>query len=721
MEGEKIVKESEKKHDSSKKSKKIKFKKLNFKKLDFKKLKFKGSKSQKPESKKSKFNKINFNSIKAKLIMAFSLLIIISSITLGYTSLKEARSLAMVQEEKSLISIAYEGAKLTQSRIQAQLKTLEMVSYRNDIRTMDLDTIIPILKEQVEKTDFREMAIVELDGFAYYSNGEMRQMGKRDNIQKAFKGESSISDLITSAVSGELSIIFTVPVEKDGKVVGALIADADGSTLTNISADTGYGNDGRGFIINNGGTIVGHPDEELVVRRFNPVTASEMKEEYKSYGEVLKNASSRKRGMGEYNYENKEYHIGYAPIEDTEWIFLFEKESDVFLSPIKSIQQKVFGTGFIILIISIVLTYILGDQIIRPMRGAITISNRIADLDLTEDIPEKFISRKDEVGDLSKAFQGIIDNLRHIIDEINSSSDQVAAASQQLMASSQESSTTAEEVARVVEEIAKGASEQAQSTQEGTEKAVALEEIMEKNQMYLAGLNTSSEKVISIVDEGINEVEELSKISEENSMAIKEIHQVILKTDESSQKIGDASEVIASIANQTNLLALNAAIEAARAGEAGRGFAVVAEEIRKLAEQSSASTEEIDRVVKELQDNSKNAVKTMDRVNDITREQSIKVENNKKKYSAIYEAIEYTFNAIEKLNISEENIKEAKDEILNTLQNLSAIAEENSASTQQASASMEEQTASMEEIAGSSEGLAELAQGLNTIIDRFKI
>src|SRR5690606_17996697 len=104
---------------------------------------------------------------------------------------------------------------------------------------------------------------------------------------------------------------------------------------------------------------------------------------------------------------------------------------------------------------------------------------------------------------------------------------------------------------------------------------------------------------------------------EESGRAIESIYQSITKTNESSAKIGEASDLIKSIAEQTNLLALNAAIEAARAGEHGKGFAVVADEIRKLAEEAAASTRVIDEMIKNLQSDVDQAVTTMNRVEEI--------------------------------------------------------------------------------------------------------
>ncbi|WFA07942.1 methyl-accepting chemotaxis protein [Tissierella sp. Yu-01] len=672
-------------------------------------------------AKKINIKKANKTSIRSKLIISFSVIILLSSIVTGLISLRNGSTSLTKAAEDSIGIAANDGAKLTVSRIETQIKTLEMIALREDFQTMDWEIQQPILQNQLNRSDFLELAVVGPSGKATYSDGTDVQLGDLHYITEALKGEANVTDPLISRLSNESVINFTVPIEREGKVVGALLGSRDANTLSEITDDTGYGEEGYGYIINGYGVFMAHPDRQKVLNRFNPILEAQKDENLETISLLFKKAFEEKTGVGNYNDNGKRLYAGFSPVEGTDWMFFVVGYEDEILASIPTLQRSIVLAVAIILIISIIIISFISNTITKPIIQSVKQAENLANLDLTQDVSEKLIKNSDETGDLARAFQNTINSLREIIREVSGSSEQVAFASEGLTTTAQQSAIAAEEVTKTVEEIARGASEQALSTEDGSSKATLLGESIEKNKNYINNLNNYGEKITSIVDEGLDEINNLSKITEESTKANNEIQEVIIKTNESSNKIGHASNLISSIAEQTNLLALNAAIEAARAGEAGKGFAVVAEEIRKLAEQSSTSTKEIDNIVNELQNNSQDAVKTMQRVSIISKEQTNSVVNNKKKYLLISDSIKDAIEAIKNLYVSSNEMEEMKNAILDTLQSLTAIAEENSASTQEASASMEEQTASIEQIAGASEGLSELAQNLQMIIRRFKM
>ncbi|AOT73217.1 methyl-accepting chemotaxis protein [Geosporobacter ferrireducens] len=660
-------------------------------------------------------------SIKTKLIISFCILILLSSVILGTISLQSVSKTLTKEAEKTLSSLALKGAEVIEGRIATHRRTLEMIALRDDIGSMDWEIQQPILQRQVERTDFIELGVMQPDGTVYYSSGRTIQLGEKDPTRKALEGDKHAHNFGISPSTQDIVLAYAIPIERDGKVVGALLGRRDGNVLSEIADDIGYGDDGYGYIINNNGIIIGHPDREKVFKQSTPIEEAKNDESLSPVAELFEKMLEEKTGIRNYSFQGNDLYAAYASIQNTNWILVITANEREVLSAIPEIQKRIIIFASVILLVSIAITYLIGNSITKPIIRIADHSKKIANLDITHDVPESFLKKKDEIGALSKALQSITNNLREIIREISNFSKQVAVASEELTTTSQQSATAAEEVSKTVEEIARGASGQARNTEEGSSKAILLGETIGKDQDYIKNLNTASNKVTEVVSGGLKEIDNLSRITEESNGATKEIYEVIVKTNDSSNKIGQASNVIASIAEQTNLLALNAAIEAARAGEAGRGFAVVAEEIRKLAEQSSASTKAIDEIVNELQNNVQNAVKTMERVSAISKEQTRSVVQNKDKYLLIDQAMKDAEQAVEQLNASGEEMEKMKDEILDTLQNLSAIAEENAAATQQATASMEEQTASIEEIASASEGLSELAQNLQSIIMKFKV
>lgn len=430
-------------------------------------------------------------------------------------------------------------------------------------------------------------------------------------------------------------------------------------------------------------------------------------------------------GIGEYTYNEVQRFVGYAPIEGSNWMVVLSVESSEVLGRINQLIIILLVSVTLIIILGITITYFASSSISRPIVLLTKHIEKLSDFDLTADesqADKAYLSRKDEIGRVTRALDIMQRNFVDLIQNVERVSKEVSVASQELTATSQQSAMAANEVATTIEEIARGASDQARDTENGATAMLEMGQSLEQNQSYMMDLNASSDQVIQLKNEGMETIRVLVEKTDESNQAVAEIYGVITDTDEGAQQIVAASQMIQSIADQTNLLALNAAIEAARAGEAGRGFAVVADEIRKLAEQSSKFTDEIKQIVSDLILKTNNAVSTMQQLKtDIMHTQSVSVKEAKEKFEGITEAVEVTKDIINKLNLSSEGMNDMKDQMLQVIQSLSAIAEENAAGTEEASASTEEQTAAIEEVANASQELAQMAQDLNGLISKFKL
>ena len=659
-----------------------------------------------------------------RIALLVAILILIVSIGLGFTGYKFSSNVVLDQVEEAILQLAEEGVQHIEAVIAKDLNVLQEVANRDRTKSMDWETQLISLNSDVARLGYLDMAVVTPDGIAkYILSGQTADLGDRDYIKKAFDGEANISNVLISKVENKPVVMYAVPIKKGSSVVGVLIGRRDGTALNEITDSMGFGKNGYAYIMGIDGTLYAHPERDNVLNQRNVLGDIETNGEFKNWGLAIEKLGVGNEGVVNYELLGSKRYIGVVPMESTGWLVgVGAHEKDV-LGGLHNLRNIILIGTIVFMIFGILAAMYLGKSISKPITELSNIIERISNYDITIDEDSaamNYLKRKDEIGDISKSLLTMNKNLLNLIKNISESAQYVASSSEELTATSQQSSTASEEVARAIEDIAAGASDQARDTEKGALDVEELGRQIDNIQREIEFLNKGTEEINTLKNEGLEIIKDLVEKTNISNNAAREIHEIILNTNESAEKIESASLMIKSIAEQTNLLALNAAIEAARAGEAGRGFNVVAEEIRKLAEESNRFTEEITEIIHELTEKTGNSVNTMEEVNKIAQSQKDSVELTNNKFKGIANSIDDMKKLMYSIYESGQQMEVEKDEIISVLQNLSAISEENAAGTEEASASVEEQTSSVEEIANASEALAQLAVEMQESVAKFK-
>ena len=392
----------------------------------------------------------------------------------------------------------------------------------------------------------------------------------------------------------------------------------------------------------------------------------------------------------------------------------------------KEIQNETLNSikiSVLTISIFIIVMFLLSVMIVRYLR--INIKEITNDMDKLANnnlgFEPHIVNSKDELGILSISIRAMIDALRGIISLLNSSSNELENTSLTMKVNANEVTTSINEIANAIGEIAESAGTQAADTEMVSKEINVLGDVINRNTNSTNQLSSASTQIQEVTNEGISVINHLLEITTENTQAFNKIFDTINKTSDSAVKIGEVSNIIAGIAEQTNLLALNAAIEAARAGEAGKGFSVVADEIRKLAEQSTSSTSQIDHMLKELKENIQSANIISDLVKDAVKLQAESVDETKNKYLIIVDIIEIINKEIIALSNVSKELEKSRSEVVGVVSSLTAIAEENAASTEQTSATTEEVLATMITISELGEDVNRLSMELKELILAFEL
>ena len=470
------------------------------------------------------------------------------------------------------------------------------------------------------------------------------------------------------------------------------------------------------YVVTKDGTMMYHPTEEKIGQPVENEVVKGLVAQIQD-GKVPAAAVTDYLFNGEIKYAS--YYV--SKIDGTPFILVISADENEVVAPVKSILTRAILFGLLIAIAIMVIEALLIRKSLRPVVMLDEIINRMSQLDVRQnETLDRLAKRSDEFGVMSKAIQGLQQQLDHTVVTIKGQSEKLFSSSDTMMKSATNMSETTSQVDQAVSDIAQGATSQADSTQKATDTVVRIGEMIEAATAAVAQLDTVSKQMTEAQNTASGILNDLDEINKQTTDAVDEIARQTDQTNESAAKIQEVTSLISSIAEETNLLSLNASIEAARAGEAGRGFAVVAEEIGKLAEQSNQSAKQIEDIIAQLVADSSRSVRTMETVREITSRQSEDIGKTNEAFGKITEGIAASNECVSNISNQMRDMDLARAEVVDTVESLSAIAEENAASTQESSASVTQINEIAGDIRESSGNLRDIAEVLRNNMNEFK-
>lgn len=367
----------------------------------------------------------------------------------------------------------------------------------------------------------------------------------------------------------------------------------------------------------------------------------------------------------------------------------------------------------------ILLVLYLRWRVVRPVYVLERQVARVEKFDLRS--AEAAVHQEDEIGRLAGHFQRMAEQMRQILGSVSAVSHQVSETSSRLAAIMEENMQATEQVVQTINKVAAGAEQSASMTEDSAkavdEMAQGVQRIAEISTIaYDASVDT--EKAAERGREALRQV--IAQMHAIHDM-MQELNAIVSHLGERSQEIDKTVHIIAEIAAQTNLLALNASIEAARAGDSGRGFAVVANEIRKLAEQSRHSAEEIAQLIAQIQGQTGQTVAATKKVVENVESGVSVVHQAAEAFQEIVQAAKRVVEQAQEASAASEEMSASAQQIAAAIEQVTANSKSTAESVQLAATASEEQMAAIEEVTDSADKLSQMAQDMDELVGRFKL
>lgn len=661
-------------------------------------------------------------SIKMKLLLYFGILI--GTICIGIGWLSYINSLKALKSNLNVLlpEIAEQTAAHIQAKLDIELNTLESIAARDDIKSPNVSTKskLEILSKESDRIGAITIGLVDLDGNLINSDGTTASLKDDEYIKKALSGESIVAD---PGVTEEniLVLPFMVPIINNGKVTGVLFESRDGNFLSDITNSVKAGDNGTAFMINKEGVSIANPNPDKVLQQISDIEEAKTNKNLEDLAEIEKKMILGEIGSGEIWYQGVNKFMGYAPISDNGWSVAVTMTEDDALSVLDSLQTTDIIVSFVFIIIGLICVYFTASTMTKALKFTSKHLKLLAEGDLSKDVSPKYLKSKDEIGEMTRSMQEMQDSLKLMISTIKKNSSDVNDQSKNLSTVTEEIAHVSQNVTDTITEVALGTSSQSEDLIQITGILDQFNDKLSKMDKEILAISQNSSDISIMITDSNSEINELNQSVTNISSSYKEFYNRIVTLSDQISRIGEITVLINNIAEQTNLLALNAAIEAARAGEAGKGFAVVAEEIRNLAEQSKASSENISSVVTLISESADNMIQNFTNMDNELLSQMTVISNSLSIFNKIIDAVNVITPKIETIQSSAQEIDVDKNKIISRIEGISSVSMEVSASTEEISASAEEMSASAQEVSNSASILNNVTGQMLKGVERFKL